>query len=290
MLGLLFVDYINEIADLLGRLTGQPVFDPSIYYFHKIPTIVEPFTVAWIVLVALGIAVVASVLPALARPGCTRWRHCVTSNVLFDTASRMFRTNRSHLYIVTPWTGRSNSLTDEPIMTPSTLKADDVRPSPRLNVFGREIPVEAPPAPHEIHLECRDLHKSYAKGSIAIPVLRGVDLASATRRVPRDRRASGCGKSTLLHLLATLDRPDAGEIHFDGNRIDNLPARRRDVLRNTHFGMIFQFYHLLPELTTLENVLAPLMIADGVLSYWRRRRAHEAERGVSWRWSASAIA
>ena len=62
--GLLFVRYINEIADLLGRITGQPVFDPSIYYFQKIPTIIEWPTVAWIVLGAMAIAVVASILPA----------------------------------------------------------------------------------------------------------------------------------------------------------------------------------------------------------------------------------
>ena len=76
---------------------------------------------------------------------------------------------------------------------------------------------------------------------------------------------SGSGKSTLLHLLGTLDAPDAGEVHFDGRRIDNLPAQQRDALRNTRFGMIFQFYHLLPELTTLENVLSPLMIRHGFL-------------------------
>lgn len=62
--GLQFVYYINEIADLLGRITGRPVFDPSIYYFHKIPTIVEPFTVCWIVLGSMAIAVLASILPA----------------------------------------------------------------------------------------------------------------------------------------------------------------------------------------------------------------------------------
>lgn len=65
VLGLLLVRYINELADLLGRLTGQPVFDPSIYYFYKIPTLVNPWTVAWIVLGAMGIAILASVLPAL---------------------------------------------------------------------------------------------------------------------------------------------------------------------------------------------------------------------------------
>jgi lipoprotein-releasing system ATP-binding protein len=74
--------------------------------------------------------------------------------------------------------------------------------------------------------------------------------------------------------LGTLDAPDAGEIHFEGNRIDNLAPRGRDVLRNKYFGMIFQFYHLLPELSTLENVLAPIMIRYGVFSYFRHKREH----------------
>ena len=62
--GLLFVHYINEIADLLGRITGHPVFDPQIYYFYRIPTMIFPETIAWIVVGALSIAVLASILPA----------------------------------------------------------------------------------------------------------------------------------------------------------------------------------------------------------------------------------
>jgi len=87
---------------------------------------------------------------------------------------------------------------------------------------------------------------------------------------------SGSGKSTLLHLLGTLDAPDSGEIHLGGSRVDNLPARQRDQIRNRRFGMIFQFYHLLPELTTLENVLTPIMIREGVWKYWRQRRENSA--------------
>jgi lipoprotein-releasing system ATP-binding protein len=79
-----------------------------------------------------------------------------------------------------------------------------------------------------------------------------------------------------LHLSGTLDAPDKGEIHYAGQRIDNLPVKARDALRNTQFGMIFQFYHLLPELTTLENILTPLMISHGVWNYLRHRRAHRA--------------
>jgi lipoprotein-releasing system ATP-binding protein len=73
-------------------------------------------------------------------------------------------------------------------------------------------------------------------------------------------------------LLATLDRPDSGRVYFDGRRIDNLPAAERDLLRNRAFGFIFQFYHLLPELTALDNVLVPEMIRHSTLAWWGRRR------------------
>ena len=121
-----------------------------------------------------------------------------------------------------------------------------------------------------------DLYKSYRKGPVEVPVLRGVTMEVRRGEFLAIVGQSGSGKSTLLHLLGTLDAPDQGEIHYAGRRIDNLPARGRDTLRNRQFGMIFQFYHLLPELSTLENVLAPLMIRHGVWSYLRRRREHRA--------------
>ncbi len=105
-------------------------------------------------------------------------------------------------------------------------------------------------------------------------MLQGVELSVGDGEFVAIIGPSGCGKSTLLHLLATLDAPDSGEIRFEGNRIDNLPAAGRDILRNRYFGMVFQFYHLLPELTTLENVLAPAMIGESVLGYMRRRREY----------------
>jgi lipoprotein-releasing system ATP-binding protein len=127
----------------------------------------------------------------------------------------------------------------------------------------------------DIHLlAATGLEKSYRKGKLVVPVLKGVDFQAGRGEFVAVVGQSGCGKSTLLHLLGTLDAPDAGEIHFEGNRIDNLAARGRDVLRNRYFGMIFQFYHLLPELSTLENVLAPIMIRYGVISYWRHKRRH----------------
>ena len=123
-------------------------------------------------------------------------------------------------------------------------------------------------------LAAQRLEKSYRKGKLVVPVLKGVDFSVRGGGFVAVVGQSGCGKSTLLHLLGTLDAPDAGEIHFEGQRIDNLAPRSRDHLRNEHFGMIFQFYHLLPELSTLENVLAPIMIRYGVLNYWRHKRQH----------------
>jgi lipoprotein-releasing system ATP-binding protein len=121
-------------------------------------------------------------------------------------------------------------------------------------------------------LSARALRKSYFKAGHEIPVLRHVDLDVYAGELVSIIGQSGSGKSTLLHLLATLDRPDSGEIHFEGNRVDNLAAAGRDILRNRYFGMVFQFYHLLPELTTLENVLMPLMIGRGIFSYYATRR------------------
>lgn len=123
-------------------------------------------------------------------------------------------------------------------------------------------------------LVARGLHKSFRKGKITIPVLRGVDLAVRRGQFTAIVGQSGSGKSTLLHLLATLDAPDTGEVHFEGRRIDNLSAAKRDRIRNRDLGMIFQFYHLLPELTTLENVLAPIMIHEGIWRYWRHKRSN----------------
>jgi lipoprotein-releasing system ATP-binding protein len=116
------------------------------------------------------------------------------------------------------------------------------------------------------------LVKSYRKHKTVVPVLKGVDFVAPKGRVTAIIGQSGSGKSTLLHLLGTLDQPDAGEIAFDGQRIDCLTARDRDAFRNQQLGMIFQFYHLLPELTLLENVLAPAMITHGLFSYLRNRR------------------
>ncbi len=125
-------------------------------------------------------------------------------------------------------------------------------------------------------LGCVALEKSYRKGDLVIPVLRGVDLKVASGEFLSVSGQSGSGKSTLLHVLGLLDAPSVGEVHCDGRRIDNLTESQRDELRNRNFGFIFQSYHLLPELTLLENVVAPLAIRFSTLRWWSQRRAiHE---------------
>jgi lipoprotein-releasing system ATP-binding protein len=149
-----------------------------------------------------------------------------------------------------------------------------VRPNYGPQSLASAYGIMQPPALQSVLLGAYGVSKSYRKGSLRIPVLQNVELAVREGEFVAIIGPSGCGKSTLLHLLATLDAPDTGEIHFEGNRIDNLPTAGRDILRNRYFGMIFQFYHLLPELTTFENVLAPAMIGESVMGYWRRRRGY----------------
>ena len=136
-------------------------------------------------------------------------------------------------------------------------------------------------------LVAKNLHKTYRRHANVVDVLQGVDLDVDDGEFLSIVGASGSGKSTLLHLLGTLDRPDSGTVTLDGKRIDNLASRKRDRLRNTTFGFIFQFYHLLPELTTLENVLMPAMIGHSVCNWWGgRTRCGRDRRRRSW--SASA--
>ena len=119
------------------------------------------------------------------------------------------------------------------------------------------------------------LFKSYHKKNLEVPVLKGVDLTIPTGDFTTIVGTSGSGKSTLLHLMGTLDAPDRGQIYYNDQRIDNLADRGKERLRNREFGMIFQFYHLLPELTTLENVLVPKMVQDSFWTYLRNKKAYK---------------
>jgi lipoprotein-releasing system ATP-binding protein len=121
------------------------------------------------------------------------------------------------------------------------------------------------------HIAAVGLSKSYWKGRNEVPVLRGIELEVDRGEMVAVVGASGSGKSTLLHILGLLDAPDAGLVMVDSQRIDNRPERYRDALRNQTFGFIFQFYHLLPELNALENVMMPRLIRHGIRPYWKER-------------------
>ena len=127
------------------------------------------------------------------------------------------------------------------------------------------------------HLAAAGITKSYKLGKTPVPVLHGVDFSVDRGEMVAVVGSSGSGKSTLLHCLGLLDTPDSGEVRLVGQRIDNVGTRKRDVLRNKTFGFIFQFYHLLPELSALENVMLPHMIGHGMLGYLRQRHAIRAE-------------
>ena len=113
----------------------------------------------------------------------------------------------------------------------------------------------------EILLRATALTKSYSLGARKLDVLRGVALEVGRGDFLALRGASGSGKSTLLHLLGGLDTPDSGEIFFAGQNLAQLSANALAQLRNRKIGFVFQAYHLLPELTALENVCLPARMA-----------------------------
>jgi len=126
-------------------------------------------------------------------------------------------------------------------------------------------------------LEAKGLVKQYLVGGRPLPVLRGVDIEVREGEILAILGKSGCGKSTLLHVLGWLDRADAGAIRFEGQDRATLPARELARLRNRVMGFVFQFYHLLSELTALENVLLPSMIQHEP-GAWRAHGAEARER------------
>ncbi|TLY63622.1 MAG: lipoprotein-releasing ABC transporter ATP-binding protein LolD [Gammaproteobacteria bacterium] len=109
-------------------------------------------------------------------------------------------------------------------------------------------------------LEARDVHKSFRQGPVTLEVLQGIALAVAPAERLAIVGASGSGKTTLLQILGGLDRPTSGRVLVDGRDIHGLSEEQRGVLRNRALGFVYQFHHLLPEFSALENVAMPLLV------------------------------
>ena len=122
-------------------------------------------------------------------------------------------------------------------------------------------------------LRAQGVRRSFPMGDRSLEILHGVDLELRSGELVALVGASGAGKSTLLHLLGLIDRPNEGTIEIGGIDAWKLPVNGRAPLRNQEIGFVFQFYHLLPELDAVENVLLPAMIAHSTWSYRSRRHA-----------------
>jgi len=127
-------------------------------------------------------------------------------------------------------------------------------------------------------IAARGVFKAYREGGLAVEVLKGADLELAAGEIVAVVGASGSGKSTLLHCIGTLDLPSSGRIRLGGEELTRMSSARLAAVRNREIGFVFQFHHLLPEFTALENVAMPLLVRGVPVREAARSAAEMLER------------
>jgi len=129
-------------------------------------------------------------------------------------------------------------------------------------------------------LQAIDIYKEYSNGERILPVLQRINLSVEKGEIVVIVGASGAGKSTLLHILGILDTPTSGAVVYKGINLNTLSTKKQAGMRNRIFGFVFQFYHLLPDFTALENVLLPGLIGGG-FSKRKTEKKNYTSRAIS---------